>query len=276
MVKTVKNSWVDSTVMALSVFLIFCLLFESYIELPPMVAWIGRWHPLVLHFPIVLLLICIFLGLTGQKIPRKLLALAVLTSLITAISGFLLGKETEVKGDLLIWHQYLGAAVAIVSAIWYGLYEISFGKTIYSKGLQIILLGLILITGHYGGMVTHGEDFLALPVGKSRKPIPENPLIYQDVVARILDDNCISCHNPNKRKGKLLMTSYQDLLKGGKSGLAITPGDPGKSELMRRVLLQENDEEHMPPDGKKSLAPNEMQILNRLDLIRRFRLGTIG
>jgi hypothetical protein len=260
---TVKNHWVDYTVLGLSVFLVFCLFFESYIEVPPMVAWIGRWHPVLLHFPIVLLLICILLGLTGRHIPVKLLTLAVLASLITAISGFFLGKETEVKGDLLFWHQYLGAAVAVVSAFWYGIHQSSFGKRFYSKGLQVILLGLILIAGHYGGMVTHGEDFLSLPIDKSLEKIPDNPFIYQDVVVRILDAKCVSCHNPNKRKGSLLMTSYQDLLKGGKSGHAIQPGNPEKSELMRRLMLAGDDEDHMPPEGKKPLTPAEIQILDR-------------
>jgi hypothetical protein len=260
---TVKNHWVDYAVLGLSVFLVFCLFFESYIELPPMVAWIGRWHPVLLHFPIVLLLICIVLGLMGKDIPGKLLTVAVLASQITAISGFFLGKETETKGDLLFWHQYLGAAVAIVSAVWYGIHQSSIGKSFYSRGLQVVLLGLILAAGHFGGMVTHGEDFLALPIDKSRERIPDNPLIYQDVVVRILDVNCVSCHNPNKRKGKLLMTSYQDLIKGGKSGHTIQPGNPEKSELIRRLLLAGDDEDHMPPEGKKPLTPAEIQILDR-------------
>ena len=101
MTYTSKSRWVDYVVLGLSVFLIFCLLFESYIELPRLVSWVGRWHPLVLHFPIVLLLIAIFLGLTGKKVPHLLLTVGVLSALITAVSGFFLGKDALVKGDLL-------------------------------------------------------------------------------------------------------------------------------------------------------------------------------
>ena len=96
-----KRIWVDYTVFGLSIFLVFCLLFESYIELPNLVAWIGRWHPLVLHFPIVLLLIAIFLGLRGKDIPNNLLVVATIGTLVTAISGFFLGSENTPKGDLL-------------------------------------------------------------------------------------------------------------------------------------------------------------------------------
>ena len=175
MTSPVKNKWVDYAVFGLSLFLLFCLLFESYIELPRLVAWVGRFHPLVLHFPIVLLLLCAFLGLTGKKIPKQLLTIAVLLSLLTAISGFFLGKETELKGDLLFWHQWMGGALALLAAVWYGLEGSNFDKPIFSKILQVSLIGLIFFTGHYGGMVTHGEDFLALPSEKRAVEIPENP-----------------------------------------------------------------------------------------------------
>ena len=257
------NRWVDYVVFGLSLFLIFCLVFDSYIEPPRLVIWAGRWHPLVLHFPIVLLLICIFLGLTGKKIPKLLLTIAVVFALLTAISGFFLGKETGTKGDLLNWHQWLGGGLAILAAIWYWSEGISFDKPIFSKILQVVLTGLILFTGHYGGMVTHGEDFLALPIERRAHKIPENPLIYKDIVGRILEDKCVSCHNPNKKKGALLMTSFKGLLAGGEVGKTIIPRKSHESELIRRVLLPFEDEEHMPPEGKQSLDAAEIQILER-------------
>src|SRR5690606_20582752 len=107
MAYTLKKRWVDYAVLGLSLFLIFCLVFESHIQVPALVGWLGRWHPLVLHFPIVLLLLCIFLGLTGKPIPPNLFTVTVLSTLVTAISGFFLGKEIPAKGDLLVWHQWL-------------------------------------------------------------------------------------------------------------------------------------------------------------------------
>ncbi|MFH6603566.1 c-type cytochrome domain-containing protein [Maribacter algicola] len=263
MAHTSKNKWVDYTIFGLSVFLIFCLVFEKYIELPVLVAWVGRWHPLILHFPIVLLLIAIFLGLTGKNIPRSLLVVATLTALITAISGFFLGKESTNKGDLLFWHQWLGGGVALLAAVWYWVHGMQKGKDIAAKILQVILACLIVFTGHYGGMVTHGEDFLALPAKREDEKIPDNPLIYEHIVGRILKNNCVSCHNPNKQKGQLLMTSLADLMKGGEVGYTIVPGDPEASELIRRIHLPADEEEHMPPDGKKPLEAYEIEILER-------------
>jgi hypothetical protein len=263
MAYTFKNGKVDYVVFGLSVFLIFCLLFESYIELPVLVAWIGRWHPLVLHFPIVLLLIAIFLGLTGKKIPRILLTIAVISALLTAISGFFLGKETGSKGDLLFWHQWLGSGLALLASLWYGLEELQLGGKIYTKITQVVIIGLIVLTGHYGGMVTHGQDFLALPKDKKQDIIPENPLIYTHVVDRILQNNCVKCHNPNKKKGELLMTDLAGLLKGGEGGNTLIPGNPEESEMIRRLYLPIEDEEHMPPEGERPLADNEIQILEQ-------------
>lgn len=263
MTNTAPHKWVDYVVFGLSLFLVFCFIFEAFIELPRWVAWIGRWHPLILHFPIVLLLICTFLGLTGRKIPELVFSSAVVLTLMTAVSGFFLGKEMGEKGDLLFWHQWLGGALGILAAIWYGLRKTSFTGPTASKVLQVVVVVLIFSTGHYGGMVTHGEDFLALPVEKRAEKIPENPFIYKDVVGRILDDKCVSCHNPNKKKGDLLMTSLEGLLKGGEVGNTLIPGRPEESELIRRIHLSIEDEEHMPPEGKRPLEADEIRILER-------------
>ncbi|SHI70099.1 Uncharacterized membrane protein [Pseudozobellia thermophila] len=228
-----------------------------------MVSWLGHWHPLVLHFPIVLLLLALFLGLTGRRVPPPLLVVAVLSALVTAITGFFLGKETVVRGSLLVWHQWLGAAVAFVSVVWYALSNMGLGRGIFAKVWQVVLLGLIALTGHYGGMLTHGEDFLALPIDPKQREIPDNPVIYGDVVARILNDKCISCHNPNKQKGELLMTDRDALLKGGESGTAIVPGKPGESEMVKRLHLPMDNDGHMPPEGKTPLTDTEIGILER-------------
>lgn len=263
MTRTSKSLWLDYVILGLSIFLIFCLLFDSYMELPGLLGWIGRWHPVILHFPIVLLLIAVFLGLTGKKVPRRLLWAGVISALVTAISGFFLGKETLVKGDLLYWHQWFGGGVALLAAFWYALYDTRQGQGIYVKGIQVGLLVFIGLAGHYGGMVTHGEDFLALPSDGEKNVIPENPNIYEHLVAVILDEHCVSCHNPNKQKGELLMNDLVELLKGGESGKTIVPGAPEKSEMIRRLHLAAEDEEHMPPEGKEPLDESEIKVLER-------------
>jgi hypothetical protein len=263
MVAKKNGGIVDYLVLGLTVFLIFCLVFEPVIAVPLLLDWVGHWHPLLVHFPIVLLLLAIFLQLFSPGLPTPLLAVAVLSALITAITGFFLGKGVEPKGELLTWHQWLGASVAMVSSLWYWLHKTKKFVPRLRLPLLVVLAFLIGIAGHYGGMVTHGEDYLALPFAKQNVPIPDNPKIYGDVVFRILDNKCTSCHNSAKRKGELVMTSHGALLKGGESGITVIPGDPGGSEIIRRLLLPEDDEEHMPPEGKPALNNTEIAILER-------------
>lgn len=255
--------WIDYLVFGLTIFLIFCVVFDSFLELPNIIAWLGRWHPVILHFPIVLLALAIFLGLSKKNVPQLLLMVTTISALVTAISGFFLGAEISVKGDLLLRHQWLGTGVALLTVVWFWILRNNREYKSIVKIIQIVLIGLILLTGHFGGMLTHGEDFLSLPTSNESDRIPENPLLYEHVVDRILKDNCVSCHNPNKKKGQLVMTGLSEIIKGGEVGNTIIPNNPDESEMIKRLHLPLENEEHMPPDGKNPLSENEIQILER-------------
>jgi WD40 repeat protein/mono/diheme cytochrome c family protein len=76
---------------------------------------------------------------------------------------------------------------------------------------------------------------------------------------RILKSNCVSCHNEEKKKGGLLMTSREGLLKGGDNGPALVAGDPAASEMI--ASLEPGADPHMPP--KKQLAPAQIATLSQ-------------
>lgn len=76
----------------------------------------------------------------------------------------------------------------------------------------------------------------------------------------VLETKCLSCHCPEKSKGDLLLTTRTHLVTGGSSGPAIDLADPGKSELLVRVKLDEDDDEIMPPKGGP-LNPDEIAAL---------------
>src|SRR5687767_4408418 len=76
---------------------------------------------------------------------------------------------------------------------------------------------------------------------------------------RLLHNNCLSCHNAEKEKGGLQLTSRSALLKGGDSGSVVLPGKPDKS-LIVQVLASDADP-HMPP--KKQLSTNQIQTMRR-------------
>ncbi|MBL8241749.1 MAG: PSD1 domain-containing protein [Bryobacterales bacterium] len=80
-------------------------------------------------------------------------------------------------------------------------------------------------------------------------PAAETPAeFFETKVRPVLAKNCFSCHTQSKLGG-LAMTSREDILKGGKSGPAITAGDPDKS-LLLQALTHQHERLKMPPSGK--------------------------
>jgi WD40 repeat protein len=71
---------------------------------------------------------------------------------------------------------------------------------------------------------------------------------YEDDVLPILRDNCLKCHNPDKLKGDLDLTSFSAAIKGGGSGATLNAGDPDGSQLFKSIT--HTDEPSMPPNAK--------------------------
>ncbi len=83
-----------------------------------------------------------------------------------------------------------------------------------------------------------------------------------DAAREILEIRCLECHTPGKAKGDLLMTTREEMLRGGDAGPALTLGNPDESELMLRLLLPADDDERMPPVKKgDALSPKEIEVL---------------
>ncbi len=251
-------------ILGLTVLLLFLLSFEPFLRPPELLVFMGRFHPLILHFPIVLIIVAVINSFTREQ-PWQHILLPLTTSLtlITALTGFFLSMESGTRGELLIRHQWLGAGIALMMAAWYGLRNTGSNPKIAMYLLKGLTVVLILVTGHYGGMVTHGPDFLTWPSPKGRQELtvlPDDPLIYDHLVQPVLKAKCISCHNENKSKGGLILSGYSKMLEGGDSGPGIDPDDPGNSEVLRRIRLPIDDEAHMPPPEKKQLTAEEIAL----------------
>jgi hypothetical protein len=243
--------------------LAFLLAFESYLQVPHLVSWLGHWHPLILHFPIVLIFVTIIQYWRKDEYVEWYLSVTTLATLLTAITGFLLSVESGSKGNTIIIHQWLGAGVAYLTALWYW---ISSGKLKSRKiylPLQSGLIILIVTTGHFGGMVTHGEDFLSWKKSKSASmsALPDDPNIYQFFVQPILDQKCKSCHNENKAKGQLVLSNYSSMVAGGASGETINRSNLQESTLLQRIMLPIGHDDHMPPKDEQQLTDIETTIL---------------
>jgi mono/diheme cytochrome c family protein len=95
------------------------------------------------------------------------------------------------------------------------------------------------------------------------KPIAnvEQAVVYTDIVQPILQTRCIQCHNEKKQKGDLRLDQLALMLKGGENGPALVAGKGAESDLIKRCLLPEGDDNHMPPKGKPQLSTDQIALL---------------
>lgn len=259
-------------------------------EVPGIVFFLGRFHPLVVHLPIGFLFLAVLLEIISIKPNFKkfkpvlsfVWLVGAIGSMLAVVLGFLLSWSGGYDEVPLGWHKWSGIFLMIISTVRFflGTKRIKlfhFPRKQFKSLMVVLTGGLLLLTGHLGGSLTHGSNYLLeyapSPVQKFFGGQSEEKLfrpkvmsldsadIFADAIFPILDSKCTSCHNKKKNKGKLLLTSFDDLMKGGEDGPAITPGSLVSSELYRRITLPPDHKEFMPSKGKKPLTETQVAIL---------------
>lgn len=79
------------------------------------------------------------------------------------------------------------------------------------------------------------------------------PVSFRSHVQPILAEHCAGCHNPDKARGGLDLTSHRTTLAGGSGGAAVVPGDPEASILYG--VVSHAREPKMPRGGDKLSDP---------------------
>lgn len=265
----------SSLLFAGNIFILFLLVFSSRVVLPPWLQVLGRMHPLLLHFPIVLILIAgilTFIRLREpaaqawkQQLASVLLLAGALSAVVTVIMGlFLSGEEGYNGSGILQWHKWSGVGMCWLASGLYWLGQSNFQRPLLQKSGLLVTMVLLVITGHFGADITHGENFVLAPVtpASQKAAVPfDQALVYEHLVKPVLEEKCMNCHNAGKAKGELAMDLPQQLLKGGKSGKLFVAGKPEMSLLMERLHLPLDAKKHMPPAGKPQLTPEEADLL---------------
>ncbi len=233
----------------------------------------GRLHPLVLHLPIGILVLatCMIIWrsikVTDLSPPliRTALFWGMMTAGVSAITGYLLSTEGGYEETLVQSHLWAGVATTLLSAF---LYFAS--RKGWDRALTIgapALLVLLLVTGHLGGSLTHGGDFLMEPfrntdqAAASMAVSRDEIVVFPYFIEPIFREKCNGCHNESKKKGDLLLATTAGITGGGKSGPLFIPGDTEASLLLKRIHLPLDDKKHMPPKGKAQLTDNEITLL---------------
>jgi uncharacterized membrane protein/mono/diheme cytochrome c family protein len=255
--------------------------------------FIGRFHPVLVHLPIGFLFVAVLLELgrrTGKiNVSESAMSFVLFWSAIGAtlacVAGYLLSLSGGYDNALLTRHQWQGIGVAVFAWISWIVKSDRFGEKItiaplfYLPAFGIATV-LTMTAGHDGGSLTHGEGFLTqytpepfrsiagMPALEEKdteiKPIVnvDQALVYGDIVKPIMEARCTQCHNANKQKGDLRLDQVTFMLKGGKDGPAFVAGKGAESELIKRCLLPENDDDRMPPKGKPQLTENQISLLS--------------
>jgi hypothetical protein len=257
------RKFLDYGIFCFALFLVFLIVFERSLALPALVAWLGHWHPVILHFPIVMVLVTILQYWRKDPYVKWYLGVSTLLTLIAAVTGFLLSMEGGEKGKLVLTHQWLAIALSLFLVFWYWMeQEKPSNKKIHVLSHSVLAI-LLIVTGHFGGMLTHGENFISLQSSKEQAQsiLSENPNIYRQIIQPILDSKCVSCHNANKSKGKLVLTDHASLKKGGESGTVIDTADYGDSFILKAIHFPLDHDHHMPPKEEEQLGDDELILL---------------
>lgn len=236
-------------------------------EPSPWLAVFGRCHPLVLHLPLGVLPATALLEFGAVVLRREpprgaVLALAWLGAVsgaLAAATGLVLGGESY-GGDTIEQHKVLGlvlAGVMLLAAV----LALLARRLPFRLALAAALV-VMLPAGHLGGSITHGAEFLFEPL---RPPAPPPPVAatseFERTIAPLLERTCTKCHNPDKQKGELLLTTPAGILAGGENGPVVVPGKPDESPLLTRCELPLDHDDHMPPSDKPQPTAAELASL---------------
>lgn len=233
---------------------------------------IGVFHPLLVHLPIGILLLGALFAILGRRpayhglllaLPLILL-LGALSAWASCLTGWLLAGSGDYDEGSLAPHRYWGLVTAVLATL-----ILLLKKYQQQWPLWLMLSIALIVTGHLGGTLTHGEGFLWTADSSQHSqnktqayagPI-EDARVYADLIQPIISEKCVSCHGEKKKKGGLRLDTPEWIRKGGKHGGVLSGGYAEDNKLFQRLLLPEDNDEHMPPKGKPQLTAVELALI---------------
>lgn len=291
---TLSARWVRSAIVGSVVLLVAGPVAAADEAIGAGAAWwrfAGKFHPIVVHFPIALLIVAAGVELVRTSARRArvspialaCLAIGATGAVVSAFLGWGDAMSAGYSGDAagtLGLHRWLGIATAIVATAVVGL-AIAAQRRSVPRRLRAFRAGVILaaalvgVTGHFGASLVHGGDYIArafdeLPWRRAGAAAPTlasadnsgGVVDFSRDVFPILSRRCFACHTAPDNDSKLRLNSREAMLKGGKSGhAAVVPGKPDDSPLI--TLVSGGDPKRvMPPRGGR-LAPEQINVLRR-------------
>jgi uncharacterized membrane protein len=226
------------------------------------------------------------------------LVLGAIGAVVASVMGWADADRLDYKGsdaELVFIHRWvgIGSAAAAVAAAYMAVRlrnTLSFRLDVAYRTVLLSAAIAVSVAGHYGGTLVHCEGYLfpsdtesepinepaasrtteaaAEPAdartrsaGSGRTAAPVSKIDFKRDIEPILTENCIECHRPEKRKGKLRLDSKEEAMAGGAEGPCIVPGNSRESLLIVRVLGLGGEEQM--PKGKAALSVEQIALLTR-------------
>ena len=140
---------------------------SGWLQSPPL-RWVSHFHPMVVHFPVALLVAALLAELLARlsgsvqlrATATFCLALGTLAALPSAGLGWLLAANTSHHGSELLYHRWLGVSTAVLPllVLWLGSV-----RPRHRLLMLLVLAGLVGATGHTGSMLVYGASWLEWP-----------------------------------------------------------------------------------------------------------------
>ena len=233
--------------------------------------FIGRFHILVLHFPVTLLILAPLLSLVAHfksdsnlKPTIKLIWWAAsVTTFVTVSMGMLLAANEGFELDEVRTHMLGGLCVALLTFMLTWLQANKQQKTVHQVSYSVLSGGLVFIlfiTAHAGGNLVHGEQYLVrfapdFVADMLVEKQPAKQLVgiddehYNNQVKPLLNQYCFGCHGADTQKGGIQLDNLSpDFVKGSDA--------PNWHAALDMINTGE-----MPPKKKKQLSDDERRIL---------------
>lgn len=251
---------------------------------------LGRFHPLVIHFPIAFLLVAAAMEVVGMLWKRLFYPEAQYVCLTVGAAGALVaaplgwadaaslrfGPEDTLALGL---HRWLETSVAASSiAIWLLGARLRTGSMPrFHRTFQVLLLAAAAALGigaHFGGILVYGHDYYASALENPQAPsssssstpasaTPGAKVVFRDLQP-IFEAHCLRCHGASKQKAALRLDSQESVLKGGKSGPAVIPGNSAGS-ILYKAITDPNPDTRMPQESAPLADPEIRRIQSWID-----------
>jgi len=240
--------------------------------------FVGRLHPLLLHFPIALILLAAAIEGIRYVLGRRdqpstsattCMWVGLLTAALAVWAGWELAEQQGDTGGLVALHRWTAiaclAATALAAAAW--IMRRTKGRDWTGTHVAMLLLAgvLVAVSGHFGAEMVWGEGWILS--GPQAAETPEADRAAGEAatwahVEPILVSHCEKCHGAKRQKDGLRLVPWTAIFVGDPTEWVVHAGDAQGSRLHLAITMPRTEDGAMPPEDKgEPLTASEVDTI---------------